>query len=234
MKKALVTFILIAILISSNIVTMASEFTDLGIKIKVPSEYYDLKSGIDNNDTKITYYETVLKTTRNDLKKQYAQNGIIYNGISANLSKGLIISVIENSRTKRDHHLTLLNDEEIEQLKQELVDAASGMQKQEQNVYENNSIKYVYTAFKNGTSTVYQYYTIVNGKSITITLNSKYSNIKQDELKKIVDTIEFNTILEKPLSLTSNPVLVVGTIVIMVIIVIIAIIVINKKNKKEN
>ena len=38
MKKALVTFILIAILISSNIVTMASEFTDLGIKIKVPKQ----------------------------------------------------------------------------------------------------------------------------------------------------------------------------------------------------
>lgn len=233
MKKILVAFILTIILLSSSITIMAAEFSNAEMKIQLPDEYYDLKAGIDNNDTKIAYYETILKTTKDELNNQYNTNGIIYNGISSNLSKELIISVIENLRTKNNYHLISLNNEEIEELQQEIVDSASGAQKQEQNIYEHNGIKYIYTMFKNSATTIYQYYTIVNGKAITITLNSKYSNVKQDELKTIVDTIQFNEILEKPEGITSNPILLAGVILVVVIAIIVIIIIISKTKKEE-
>ena len=206
----------------------------MGMKIEVPEEYYDLKAGIDKNDTKITYYETVLKTTKDELKSQYMQNGIVYNGISSNLSKELIIAVIENARTKSNYHLASLDNAEIEDIKQEIVNAANGAQKQEQEVYEKNGIKYIYTIFKSGTTTIYQYYTIVNGMAITITLNSKYSNVKQEELKEIVDTIQFDEILEKPSGIVSNPILFVGIILVILIIVLVTIAIVRKTKKKEN
>ena len=234
MKKIIVAFILTIILLTNTITILAVEFPEMGMKIEVPEEYYDLKAGVDKNDTKLTYYETVLKTTKDELKSQYTQNGIVYNGISSNLSKELIIAVIENARTKSNYHLASLNDAEIEDVKQEIVNAANGAQKQEQEVYEKNGIKYIYTIFKSGTTTIYQYYTIVNGMAITITLNSKYSNVKQEELKEIVDTIQFDEILEKPSGIVSNPILFVGIILVILIIVLVTIAIVRKTKNKEN
>ncbi len=234
MKKIIVAFILTIILLTNTITILAVEFPEMGMKIEVPEEYYDLKAGVDKNDTKLTYYETVLKTTKDELKSQYTQNGIVYNGISSNLSKELIIAVIENARTKSNYHLASLDNAEIEDIKQEIVNAANGAQKQEQEVYEKNGIKYIYTIFKSGTTTIYQYYTIVNGMAITITLNSKYSNVKQEELKEIVDTIQFDEILEKPSGIVSNPILFVGIILVILIIVLVTIAIVRKTKKKEN
>ena len=234
MKKIRVAFILTIILLTKTITILAVEFPEMGMKIEVPEEYYDLKAGVDKNDTKLTYYETVLKTTKDELKSQYTQNGIVYNGISSNLSKELIIAVIENARTKSNYHLASLDNAEIEDIKQEIVNAANGAQKQEQEVYEKNGIKYIYTIFKSGTTTIYQYYTIVNGMAITITLNSKYSNVKQEELKEIVDTIQFDEILEKPSGIVSNPILFVGIILVILIIVLVTIAIVRKTKKKEN
>ena len=234
MKKIIVAFIITIILLTNTITILAVEFPEMGMKIEVPEEYYDLKAGVDKNDTKLTYYETVLKTTKDELKSQYTQNGIVYNGISSNLSKELIIAVIENARTKSNYHLASLDNAEIEDIKQEIVNAANGAQKQEQEVYEKNGIKYIYTIFKSGTTTIYQYYTIVNGMAITITLNSKYSNVKQEELKEIVDTIQFDEILEKPSGIVSNPILFVGIILVILIIVLVTIAIVRKTKKKEN
>lgn len=228
MKKIIVGFILAVMLLSTSICVMAEEFSEIGMKIELPDEYYDLKSGIDNNDTKISYYETVLRVTSEELKNQYNQNGIVYNGLSSNLSKELIISVIENTRTKNNFHLTSLDEKEIEDLKKEILATAGDAQVEEQNLYEHNEIKYIYTKFINGTTTIYQYYTIVNGKAITITLNSKYSNVQQDELKNIVDTIQFNEIQEKPI-ITVSPIMIAGIIIVIIVIIIITII--KKKNK---
>ena len=234
MKKIIVAFILTIILLTNTITILAVEFPEMGMKIEVPEEYYDLKAGVDKNDTKLTYYETVLKTTKDELKSQYTQNGIVYNGISSNLSKELIIAVIENARTKSNYHLASLDNAEIEDIKQEIVNAANGAQKQEQEVYEKNGIKYIYTIFKSGTTTIYQYYTIVNGMAITITLNSKYSNVKQEELKEIVDTIQFDEILEKPSGIVSNPILFVGIILVILIIVLVTVAIVRKTKKKVN
>ena len=70
--------------------------------------------------------------------------------------------------------------------------------------------------------------------AITITLNSKYSNVKQEELKEIVDTIQFDEILEKPSGIVSNPILFVGIILVILIIVLVTIAIVRKTKKKEN
>ncbi len=234
MRKIISGIIVAVIIIFATVTVNAVNFEELGMKIDIPEQYYDLKSGIDNNDSKITYYETVLRTTKDELKSQYEQGGIIYSGITNNLSKEIIISVIENSRTKSDFNLNSLKEADVTQLQQELVSANSGMQKQEQEVYENNGIKYVYTSFKSGAKTLKQYYTIVNGKAITITLSGEYSNIKNDELKTIVDTIKFDEIQEKPFSIMNNPYVLIGAAIGGIVVLIISIIAISITNKREN
>ena len=72
MKKIIVAFILTIILLTNTITILAVEFPEMGMKIEVPEEYYDLKAGVDKNDTKLTYYETELKTTKDELKSQYS------------------------------------------------------------------------------------------------------------------------------------------------------------------
>lgn len=234
MKKIISGILLLVIILFNAVSVNAMEFEELGMKIEIPNQYYDLKSGIDNNDSKITFYETVLKTTKDDLKNQYEQSGVIYSGITNNLSTEIIISVVENNRTKSDFNLSLLKEENIKKLQQELIEANKGMQKQSQEIYEKNGIKYVYTVFKNVGTTLYQYYTIVNGKAITITLNSKFSNVKNDELKTIVDTIEFSQIEEKPFSILNNPYILIGAAIGLIIVIIIWIIVLSITNRKEN
>lgn len=234
MRKILSGIIVAIIILLTTVTVNAVNFEELGMKIDIPNLYYDLKAGIDSQDSNITYYESILRTTKEDLRKQYEQSGIIYDGFQSSSSKQLIISAIENIRTKSDFNLNLLEENEVTQLQEELINANTGMKKQSQEIYENNGIKYVYTLFKNGNETSYQYYTIVNGKAITIALSSKFSNIKNDELKAIVDTIEFDEIQEKPFSIINNPYVLIGAGIGGIVVLIISIIAISITNKKDN
>lgn len=234
MRKIMSGIIVAIIILLTTVTVNAVNFEELGMKIDIPSQYYDLKSGIDNNDPTVTFYEATFRKTKDELKQQYEQGGVIYDGVTYNNSTEIIISVIENNRTKSDFNLSLLKESDIIQLQQELIDANSGMQKQSQEVYENNGIKYIYTSFKSGAKTLMQYYTIVNGKAITINLSGEYSNVKNDELKTIIDTIEFSQIQEKPFSIINNPYVLIGAGIGGIVVLIISIIAISITNKKEN
>lgn len=233
MKKIVISLIISIIILLQCTSVLATNFESIKMNIDLPDEYYDLKEGIDKNDSKIPYYETVLKTTKADMKKQFEQNSILYNGVSSNLSKQLIIAEAQNSLTKKIFHLNEATEEQMEKLKTELNLLATNqnMEITSQEIYTSNNNVFVYSVIKNSSLTIYQYYTIINGKGITISLNSSYSNTKKEELKEIIDTITFNELQEKPTDITNY--IIIGISVILVIMMIILMYMAFFDKKKE-
>ena len=187
MKKITIILIVALLLLTSTVLAVNLN----NMKIEIPEEYYDLKTAIDNNDTKVAYYEALLKTTKEELKQQIETSNIVYLGKNTNLSKTLMISEAQSGVTKKIFHLHMATEEQIGELKEQLKEEATSqtMYIENMTVYEVNGIRWLESSIRSGTDAITQYYTIVNGKRITISLQSAYSNTKQGELKEIIDTV---------------------------------------------
>lgn len=233
MKKIVISLIISMIILLQCTVARATSFESIKMEVELPIEYYDLKAGIDNNDSKIPYYETVLKTTKEDLANQFKQGSILYNGISSNLSKQLIIAETKNNLTNKIFHLNLATEEQIVEVKSELNELAKSqnMKITSQEIYHKDGVTYINSIIKNSSLTIYQYYTIINGKGITISLNSSYTNTQNNELKGIVDSITFNELEEKPADYTNF--IIIGITAVLVIIVLILMYLAFFDRKKE-
>lgn len=233
MKKILASVIisLIILLYGGNI--LATKYENIKMNIDLPQSYYDLKNGIDTNDTKITYYEAILKTTKEEMKTQFEQNSIIYNGLSSNLSKQLILAQTENDLTRKVFHLHLATEKQLEDIKTELSKLAQNQSLDVvlQEIYTYNGINYIYSIIKDSSITIYQYYTIINGKGITISLNSSDTGNYEKELQEIVDTITFDELEEKPTDFTNY--IIIGIVATLVIIVLILMYMAFFDKKKE-
>lgn len=225
---------IVMLLIASVTRVSAVNFEELNMTVQLPEEYYDLKAGIEAEDSKIMYYETMLNTTKEQLKEQITTNHILYDGINANLSKELTISTLENSSTKRTFHLHSLSEQEINDLQEELRQEAQSKQMQVEkiDVYQTNGLKWITLTMKSYSNTVYQYYTVVNGTGVTISLSCSGEDAKQEELKNVIDTVTFSELKEKAPDFTNY--IIIGVSVVLVIIVIVLMIMAFSKKKDEN
>ena len=243
MKKTVVTMIILLLITGVSNTVLGAIFENIKMGIDLPEDkYFDLKAGVESDDAKIPYYELILQTTKDKLKRDYNSNGIIYNGISDNLSKELIISSMRNLKTQRDHNLNDLKEEDINLIKNEISTLAenNGLEVVSHKEYNNGQIKFIYSIFESDKLLVEQYYTVVNGNAITIALNTSISNdgMTQDnnneinELKKIVDTIEFTEIEERKFYIDEVTVII-ATIIILTIVVIAILVSFLLKRKNE-
>lgn len=234
MKRILASVIisLVILLYGGNV--LATNYEDIKMNIDLPQSYYDLKNGIDTDDTKITYYETVLKTTKEEMKQQFKQNSIIYNGISSNLSKQLILAQTENDLTRKIFHLHSSTEKQLEEIKTELNQLAQSqsLNVETQEIYINNGINYVYSVIKNSSITIYQYYTVINGKGITISLNSSNTNTNESELREIIDTITFYELEEKPADFTNYIIIGIATILVVIVLILMYMAFFDKKKEE--
>lgn len=230
MKKITISLIVALLLLTSTVLAVNLD----NMKIEIPEEYYDLKTAIDNNDTKVAYYEALLKTTKEELKQQIETSNIVYLGKNTNLSKTLMISEAQSGVTKKIFHLHMATEEQIGELKEQLKEEATAqtMYIENMTVYEVNGIRWLESSIRSGTDAITQYYTIVNGKSITISLQSAYSNTKQGELKEIIDTVEFTNLEEKPADFT-NFIIIAVTAVLVLIVVVLMVMAFSKKNNNK-
>lgn len=233
MKKIVASLMISLIILLQCAGVMATDFESIKMNIELPKDYYDLKDGIDSNDSKITFYETMLKTTKEDMAEQFEQNSVLYNGVSSNLSKQIILAESQNRLTKKIFHLNTATEKQMEEVKAGLNELAKNqnMEVTSQEIYENSGITFVYSVINNSPLTIHQYYTIVNGKGITISLNSSYSNVQGKELKDVVDTITFQQLEEKPADFTNY--IIIGVSAILVIMVIILMYMAFSGKKKE-
>lgn len=233
MKKILTIIAIMGTILIYSVNVMAVGIEEINMNIEIPEEYYDLKSGIESNDSKIEYYEAILNVTKEDLISQYEQNSILYNGINTNLSKEIIISRVESNITKNIFHLNTATADKINEIKSLLIENAQlqNMEVESQEEYICNNLLFINTIIHSEDRTIFQYYTIVNGSAITISLNSSYTNTSNNELKEIIDTISFEEILEKPTDYTNYIIYGISVILIIMVIAIMILAFSGKKNK---
>lgn len=221
MKKIGISIFLILVILLNGTIVNAAKFQSLGMSVDLPEDYYDLKAGIDTNDSKIEFYTAMMQTTKEDLAREYKQNSTLYNGISSNLSKEIYISETNNKLTKSIFHLNLATEEQLEEVEDEISELAKtqGMYVTTQEIYKLGDVIFIHSIIENTTLTIYQYYTIVNGIGITFSLNSSDLDAKNAELKEIIDSITFDNIDEKPTEIKAY--IVIGVTAVLVIMVIV-------------
>ncbi len=223
MKKLISFLIVVLVVLTSLCRVSAAQFESINLNMELPKGYYDLTKGIEEDDKKMDYYIALMSTTKEQLKSEYISNSILYNGISTDFANEIYLSYVENQVTKNIFHLSLADEEQLENVKDEIAKTAEAqnMQVTSQDTYVLGDILYINTLIKKGSTAIYQYYTIVNGKGITLSLNSSDSSAKNDDLKKIVDSISFDNIEEKPTSLDLYILIGVTALLIIMVVVLV-------------
>ena len=234
MKKIVVSLVVFILFIGNIGNIYAAKYDNIGLTIDLPEDYYDLKDGIDKDDAKVLFYTALMKTTKEELIKEYEQNLTLYNGINSDLSKEIFITMSENSITKNVFHLTLASENELTQVKNELNNAikSQGMTVTKQEMYQVGGVTFVYTIIKDADVMIYQYYTIVNGIGITFSQNNSDATSKDEELKKIVGSVSFDELQEKPVKFTMY--ILIGITAILVIMVIVLMFMAFSRKKEDN
>jgi len=234
MKKIIIGFIVGFLILVNCTGVFAARFESLGMNIDLPEEYYNLKAGIDTNDSKIEFYTTMMQTTKEDLTSEYRQNSTLYNGINSDLSKEIYIYETQNKLTKNVFHLSLATEEQLGEVEDELkkLSKAQGMSTTTQEIYKLGGITFVHLIAKKASLTIFQYYTIVNGVGITISLNSSDVTTQNEELKTIVDSISFDELQEKPAEYT-NYILIGITAVLVIMVLVLMLMAFSSKNEND-
>ena len=232
MKKLMMSLLIsMAILLCFSSV-FAAEFKEIGMKIEIPENYYNLKEGIEKGDSQVEYYVTILQTTKENLKKEYEQSSILYNGINEDFSNELYIYETSNKTTQRIFNLSMATEKELNEVKEEIKNMLQeqGMYSSTQEMYTVGNISFIYSVIKNKNATIYQYYTVINGKGITISLNTTDSSDKTSEIKKVIDTVSFNDIEEKPTNIKTY-ILIGSTAALIIMVIVLMFMAFSNKNK---
>ncbi len=235
MKKIVSILILTVVILAGTTRVFGERFEGLGMNIDLPEEYYNLKAGVDTNDSKVEFYTALMQTTKEDLAAEYKQNLVLYNGISSNLANEIYISETENNLTKSIFHLSLASEDRIDKVENEIkkVNESQGLQITSQETYSNNGIKFIKTVSTKSKLTIYQYYTIINGTGITISLHSSDSSAKIEDLKKIIDTISFEELQEKPADITLYVLIGITAILVIMVLVLMYMAFFSKRNEDD-
>ena len=231
MKRIVKILIIMVLMLGICNSIYAKSINELKLSIDIPKEYYDLKEGIETNDSKMTVYEATQSITREDLQKYINYNKIYYYGVTTNYSKKIIVSKVENSLAKKIFHLHEATEEQIEETTNKLREEAEeqGIKVEKIEIYEKNNIKWIKSIFKSSSHTIFQYYTIVNGYGINISLDNVFASASVDELKDIIDTASITEFQEKGPDITTYALI--GTTAALVIMV--AVLVVKVFSKKE-
>ena len=235
MKKFAITLtICMAILLCGKGI-FAAEFPSIGMKIDFPKNYYSLKDGIENQDSKAEYYISILQTTKENLQNEYKQNSILYNGVKDDFSSEIYVYESSNKITNKIFNLSTAKSNQLDEVKEEIksIIKSQGMTVSAQDMYTVGNISYIYSTIKNKDTTIYQYYTIVNGKSITISLNTSDTSNKSEEIKQVVDTAKFDKIEEKPTEISTYILIGVTAALILMVIVLMFMAFSNKGRKTK-
>ncbi|MBR6034076.1 MAG: hypothetical protein IKP28_05035 [Clostridia bacterium] len=223
MKKIISCIFIVLLVLTCMNKTFAAQYDIIKMEIELPETYYNLTKGLEQDDKKMDYYVALMSTSKEALKSEYAANSILYNGISKDMANEIYLSYAENKLTQSIFHLSSAEDKQLAEVKDEITKTikAQNMVVTAQDTYVLGDMTFVHTEMKKGTTTIYQYYTIVNGKSITLSLNSSDGSAKNEDLKKIVNTITFDEIEEKPTSFKTYMLIAVTALLVIMVIVLV-------------
>ena len=225
MKRIIIVFILVIIILSCNGIALAEdsiyELDEMNMTITIPVEFIVLTRDIKDDDPNLLVYYTDKETLLN----VYENSHIYLSGRNDYDSIKIDITMIENDDISYIFDFSTYTINEIDGFAQKML----GMETQEiidianeagqvdmSDVSEVSFDKYfitkydqvffivsdTYNVYDDITIYVRQYSTIINGQGINITMQSTNKELSNDNimlLDSIINSIEFSEIKEKPI-----------------------------------
>lgn len=243
MKNKLISIILlITILVTiiphlvkaEEVTNIKYEIPEVGMSIELPNEFYDIIQGLQNNDEKVSKYQSA--------KQNFKQMGIVIDALDNlddNATKEIVVAISKNASTKRVEDLKNVPEEQIQQFSDSFFQT---MKKQNAEVEfietkiisTSNENKYMTITTKTKTQeevvNAITYYTIVNQQLIGVTIRYLGKDIDLQETKNIIESVNF-----VPLEIIeTTPITYIDVLVMaLTLIIIVAIICIFKIKKHE-
>ena len=185
--KRIIVFWLVLLL---PVIVFSQEYKSSEIKIKfsVDNEYTVLTR--DNLDD--TVLES-LNTSKEKMKSLMENNNIYYDIVKSDLSYEILI-VVPNV-TPSYPNLLEATDEELTALKNTIIKETGDTMP----IIYKNKYAFVVVNYQDSNGYVKNYYTVVNSRGYNIQLQKKteITDEEEDELKEIIDSIEFETPAKK-------------------------------------
>lgn len=171
---------------------------DLHMNISIPSNLIVFTQIIPEDDPNLELYGL----DRDALIKQYKDGNIYLNAISEDATYEIVITKVTNDGLKELSDMNTLSNEELTSFLEELKAfyKSNGITYKKSNFYQHTQVKFIKIFFERSgqeNDTVYsiQYYTVINGNAVNITLhsyNNPISSSMEELLSQIVNSTEFD------------------------------------------
>lgn len=181
------------------------EIKEAEMTLKIPEEFIVFQRIVSEFDPNLE----LINSSKEKLEDVFKKGNIYLNAVMVPTDYEIVVTLTENANSQELFNFTYFSDKELDNLGSKLINDAkiesSDIQYRGYETYKTD--KECFLVFDLVQSTldkeVYgkQYYTIVNGQVIYITLHSYVGEIGEDKaqmLKSIVDSMEFKEIKEKP------------------------------------
>lgn len=210
-NKQMVKFLMI--LIITVIPSVVQAVNNINLQITLPQDY---------KQTEIQDLQT---------KQYYEQNNIYLHATNKTNDESVTIVQIENELTKKIENLSNLNTEDLEAFSEQYnqIKNQENQTTLKQETYKVGEILFLDTAFEHvieeKSIQTEEYYSIINGKALIISINFLEKEIDFIKVRNIIDSI--NIYSED----TTNNIIYLWVILIITIILIVIYIIKQKKNK---
>ena len=189
--------ILVIAMLCVAVSAYAVRLDEIGREITVPEDFVNLLAEDENANALFEIYQI----DKDTFVQTCNASGIIYDAINADLSKEMAISIIDNATTQTVGNLSSYNpfDEFLEEYKSQVETEDYRFVSSEK--YEQGELTFIHSVLESTQTegiTIHQYYTIVNGKAITISVTYYDSNYEEQELVSMVQSIQFDQIEKMP------------------------------------
>lgn len=179
---------------------------ELSMHVKIPDNLIVFTRDIDSDDENLSLFVLDEK----DLEDHYKENNIYLNSIDPEGKYEIVITMIKDAGIHFLYDYNAYTNEQLNEFLQPLINELNsnnyGAEYTDAFIWNNHSqakfIK-IYFEYPNDNETAYcvQYYTIINGQAINITLHSYNGTITTENEKlmtEIVSSISFTHVLKKP------------------------------------
>ncbi len=162
------------------ITTMVQAVNDIHLTITLPQDY-------------------IMQTPQDENQKQYyRQNHIYLHAINEKNDEAFMVVQLENDFTKRIANLAELNEQNVNTvLEQYNKEKEQGNQVTlQQETYQKGDLLFIDTVFEQTSEQrkiqVEEYYTIINGKAIVISVSFLDKQVDTDKVRQMIDSVEIS------------------------------------------
>lgn len=181
------------------------EIKEAEMTLDIPEEFAVFERIVDEFDPNLE----LINSTKAQLEEVFQKGNIYLNAVMVPPDNEIVVTLTEYAGSQDIFNFKYFSDKEMDTLGSKLVNDAqtnnNGVDYTGYETYKTDQASFIVLDLVQNSSAgqVYgkQYYTIVNGQAIYITLHSYVGEISQDTsgmLKGIIDSVKFEEILEKP------------------------------------